>query len=511
MPCSPACVVYLSARTRGSLSAVAVLASRRLAEEVEPREAPRWFAHGEGPHRAVIVGADRAAPGEGLRGLARGDPHPGVVTGAVGARSPRVGLLLTGEGSERAGAGAALVAADPAFAQALRGALEGVGRSDLASMQADLRQWRDLRLGKVLLGALNLGLAAALRAAGVLPAAVCGHSVGEYVAAALAGSLSEQDAMRLLDDLGRRLADSSLRGGLVLVGGPIARVQALLAGLDEVGLAVDNADDWCALWGTPVGLERARERLRSAGLPTRGIPVSQPMHGPLVIALADEVAEFARSIPHAQPARPWVSTVTAALVSAVEARHWGQAMTRPVRFREAWAVARALPVDLWVELGPKPSLSLFVEEGAPVLAALDPRLDDRLAFARLLGWLWCGGVAHAAVPAQAEALSEVDLAEAAALLATLEPAVRPGLQADIRTFEAVIARVRAEAAAVLGVGDPEEVAVDQPLVAMGLDSLMAVDLRNRLSLYRGLRPTLSALLGDASVETIARGALGPGA
>ncbi|MCB9797022.1 MAG: amino acid adenylation domain-containing protein [Alphaproteobacteria bacterium] len=480
-------LAFLSAATPRGLR----VAAAWLLERAGPLDAATRLQAGEGRHRAVVVGADEEGLREGLRALASGEVHPGMALGEVGEVPPRVGFLLTGEGSERAGAGRGLCASDAVFAEAARAALQGVGHPELAGLDADLCQWRDLHLGKLLLGALDLGLAAALRARGVEPVVVCGHSVGEYPAAALAGSVDEADAMRLLDDLGRRLEESPVRGGMALARGASARVQALLAETPEVGLAVDNAPDWVALWGSPGGLQRGRERLREAGVSTRGMPVPRPMHGPLVAGIAEEVVRFARQLGHAPPARTWVSTVEAAPLTALDADYWGEAMTRPVRFREAWAAARALPVDLWVELGPKPGLSLFIEDDASVLAALDPRLDDAVAFARLLGWLWCHG----------QPLEEVEAArllEVPEFAEEIEEPEHPPLSAA-RLLELL----QAGAAGVLGLPEPGGVDVDQPLPAMGLDSLMAFELRNRVMSISGERLSVVDLLTAPGLRSVA--------
>ncbi|MCB9797900.1 MAG: acyltransferase domain-containing protein, partial [Alphaproteobacteria bacterium] len=451
---------------------------------------------GEGPRRAVAVGSSEAGLRGALRALSLGEAHPGVVTGLVGEAPPRVGFLLTGEGSERAAAGQVLLGADAAFAEAVRSGMAAVDRPALASLDADLRQWRDLHLGKLLLGALDLGLAAALRARGVQPSAVCGHSVGEYVAAALAGGVSTSDAMRLLDDLGRRLKQSEVLGGLALARGSSAEVQALLAETPEVGLAVDNAADWVALWGSPEGLARGRERLRAAGVSSRGIPVSRPMHGPLVAGIAEQVVASARQLEHAPPSLPWVSTVEAAPLAALDATYWGEAMTRPVRFREAWAVARALPVDLWVELGPKPGLSLFVEEGAPVLAALDPKLDDRAAFARLLGWLWC----HGQPLEEAEGAAELSWAAEAA------PTEAP--RATLPLPQA-LSLVLEETAALLG--RPLEPAdAERGLFELGVDSAGLLSLAEALGERCGVTLTMQELFRAGSLASVAQRLAGEG-
>ena len=438
---------------------------------------------GEGPVRAAIVGRDLTDLTEALDALAAGQEHPAVAQGTR-LETPRVGFLLTGEGSERAGAGAGLVAAHPAFAARVRSLLGSVGRDELADLSVGLDCWHARHESKLLLGALELGLVGLLADEGLTPSAVVGHSVGEYVAAAACGVLSHDDAMSLLDDLGRGLAALNTEGGLLLVRGERDVVEGALHGLAECWVAVDNAERWVGVSGTTAGLVTAREALSAVGLLTRSLRVGQPVHGPALATLAPTLAERAGRVTHRAPNCVWLSTVTGEAIAGADAAHWARALVSSVRFREAWAAAAALPVDLWVDLGPKAGLSLFTEGTTRVIAALDPRLDDASAWTRLLGWLWCHGAlehtTQTAIPLDAVPLSLTAEEEAD----TRRPEDHIATWAQMSATEQVdrlLSWVQRDVATVLRLTGPSAVAPDRPLLELGLDSLMAVELRNRLS------------------------------
>jgi acyl transferase domain-containing protein len=156
-------------------------------------------------HRAVVTGAGPAELLAGLAGLAAGRPAPGVLTGTPRpGGAGRVGFLFAGQGSQRAGMGAALHAASPVFAatfDAACGLLEaelGVPVAEVVLGGADDERAVQTLYAQPGLFGLQAGLVALLASCGITPGAVAGHSVGEVAAAYAAGVLSLEDACALV-------------------------------------------------------------------------------------------------------------------------------------------------------------------------------------------------------------------------------------------------------------------------------------------------------------------------
>ncbi|MEU5839987.1 type I polyketide synthase, partial [Streptomyces diacarni] len=159
-------------------------------------------------HRAVVTGADRGELVEGLRALARDETHPGVVCpGKAADASGRTAFLFSGQGSQRAGAGAGLYAVEPVFQAAVDEACRHLdpllGRSLAEIMFAEpgsepARLLDRTRYTQPALFALHLGLHRLLEHHGLTPDYLAGHSVGEISAAHCAGVFSLPDAARLI-------------------------------------------------------------------------------------------------------------------------------------------------------------------------------------------------------------------------------------------------------------------------------------------------------------------------
>ncbi|MEQ9332959.1 SDR family NAD(P)-dependent oxidoreductase, partial [Thalassobaculum sp.] len=172
-------------------------------------------------HRVAVAGRDAAAIAAALREAAPSD--------AVGA-PPRVGFVFTGQGAQYAGMATALHAAEPVFrdtvdriAEAMRGELDRPLLDILSGDRVD-------RTGHAqpALFAVGVGLAALYRSWGVEPAALLGHSVGEYAAACVAGSVALEDAARLIAVRGRLMDALPDGGAMAAVQSDVERVTAAI-------------------------------------------------------------------------------------------------------------------------------------------------------------------------------------------------------------------------------------------------------------------------------------------
>ncbi|GAA0280040.1 hypothetical protein GCM10010302_17240 [Streptomyces polychromogenes] len=385
----------LSARSEAALERSAAALSGALGER--PAGSLRDAAHSlqtgrrEFEWRRAVVARDTAEAAEALAVPAAGTAS-GSAAGAV--------FVFPGQGSGFPGMGAEAHAAEPVFREALEQALEA------------LRPWTDAPLRDLLLDpehpdlfdrtevaqpalfAFEYALASWWAAVGIRPAALVGHSVGEFTAAALAGVFTLADAARLVAARGRLMGRLPV-GAMLAVPLPEAEVRALLG--DDLDVAAVNAPDRCVVAGAPEAVERLRERLAATGVAARVLATRHAFHSRHVDSVLAEFTALAAGIPMRAPSLPVVSSVTGTWLTPEEAcspAYWSRQMREAVRFADALArCPKTVPV---LETGPggalAPAARRTLGAGRKVLAGVsrtEPgKAPDRLT---ALAALWTAG------------------------------------------------------------------------------------------------------------------------
>ncbi|PSR19546.1 hypothetical protein C8255_01910, partial [filamentous cyanobacterium CCP3] len=206
--------------------------------------------------------------------------------------------------------------------------------------------------------ALEYALAQLWIAWGIRPAAVMGHSVGEYVAACVAGVFSLEDGLRLMALRGRLMQTLPASGGMVAVFADADTVAAVLP--STVSLATLNGPDNTVIAGPQTDLETVIDDLHSQGIRTKPLQVSHAFHSALMDPILNVFEQSAQGINFHAPTLPLVSNLTGEFVGPdlpMDARYWRRHARQPVRFAEAIAALHAAGHTLFLEVGPHPVLS----------------------------------------------------------------------------------------------------------------------------------------------------------
>ncbi|WP_394828958.1 acyltransferase domain-containing protein [Pendulispora albinea] len=227
-----------------------------------------------------------------------------------------------------------------------------------------------------------------------------GYSLGEYVAACLAGVLSLQDALSLVARRAQWI-ESLPPGAMLAVMLPEANVVAMLG--PHLALSAVNGPEFCVVSGPPEAIARAERELGERRIATRRVHASYAYHSPMMAPIAPKVARLLEGYT-LKPARiPYVSNVTGALITAAQATdpaYWSAHLCKPVRFAESLG---ALPSPVLLEVGPGQTLSRLARSSAPTMGAriLLPSMRhdaDPDSDMTVLGKAIAGLLTHGALP-----------------------------------------------------------------------------------------------------------------
>nr|WP_257231509.1 type I polyketide synthase [Streptomyces sp. Rer75] len=330
-------------------------------------------------HRTVVLGADGAAPLTGLTDPA--GEHPAAISGAV--TDGRTGWMFTGQGSQRIGMGRELYGTFPVFKRTLDevcGFLDaelaggpgfGVSVREVlfaAEGSAEAALLDRTGYAQPSLFAVQVALVELLRSWGMGPDVVLGHSVGEFVAAYVAGVFGLGDAARLVAGRARLMQALPAGGAMAAVEGEEAEVSEILRGLPDsqrVAVAAVNGPTSVVVSGDEDAVERVMEVARERGRRVSRLRVSHAFHSPLMEPMLAEFADIAASITYRQPVLPAVSTVSGQLVGAADwatPEYWVRQIHEPVRFHRALETTTSEQgATRLLEIGPDPVLTALAQ------------------------------------------------------------------------------------------------------------------------------------------------------
>jgi len=365
LPISARSPEALAELARGLASALDPAAPHSIADVVQTLGTGRSHL----AERAAFVVDSVAAARAALSAFAAGERDVAAARGvAVPGQPPEVVFLYTGQGSQYPGMAREVYAASPVFREvidrcdAILGA-DAQGRtlkSVLWDEGGDTPAIHETAWTQPALFAVEYGLTQLWRSWGIEPAAVIGHSVGEYVAACVAEVFSLEDGLRLIAERGRLMQALPPGGTMAAVFAPAAEVEAAVRPLhDRVAIAAYNAADSVVISGEASSVESLLAEFARRNVQGHRLFVSLAAHSPLVAPALDAMARCAGSVTMRPPRIPVAWNVTGGVPlpgGAPDARYWQQHLREPVRFAEGLQALHRDGFRTFLEVGPHPTL-----------------------------------------------------------------------------------------------------------------------------------------------------------
>ncbi|HEY0190807.1 MAG TPA: amino acid adenylation domain-containing protein [Kofleriaceae bacterium] len=353
-------------------------------------------------HRRYVV-ADSAS--DAARLLATPEPARAGHR-ELGAELPALGFLCPGQGAQYPRMGWGLYHAEPAFRAAFDACcaiLEvhwGHDPRDLLFAEAPDALTPTSVLQPAIF-VLEYALARLWMSWGVTPTALIGHSIGEWVCAALAEVMSLADAIGLVVERGRRM-QAQPAGSMLSVRLAAAELSPRLPA--GVVIAAENAPGLCVASGPTEDIARLEAELTAQDITARRLVTSHAFHSPMMEPVIAPMAERLAQVALSPPKIPILSTVTARWLTDAEATsvdYWASHLRLPVKFGPAVAALLAESRRVLIEIGPRATMSALARQAAGAKRALPAAVPSLLdaadrepeAITAALGQVWAMGAA----------------------------------------------------------------------------------------------------------------------
>jgi len=426
----PAQLLVLSARSVAALDAAAVHLAGRLEEDpgMDLADAAWTLQTGRKAfeHRRIAVARDRegalaALRGPGIAGRRQGDGAP-----------PPVVFLFPGLGDQQVDTARDLYDSEPLFRETvdlcaqklapwlgadLREVMFAAGEPGAAraagpDLRAMLRREApeespaEARLRRTLFAqpacfVVEYALARLLISWGIEPQAMIGYSLGEYVAAAVSGALSLDDALELVARRAR-LIEELPAGAMLAIPLPEAEVRPLLS--QELSLSATNGPHFCVAGGSEGAIGELERRLAERGASCLRLRTTHAFHSAMMEPAVEPLTALARKVAVGAPRIPYLSNVTGSWITAgdlADPGYWARHMRSTVRFAEGIGELLREPERVFLEVGPGATLGTLVKQhpaaaaervAVPTLRRAGEGGSDLDLLLEAVGRLWIAGV-----------------------------------------------------------------------------------------------------------------------
>ena len=361
-------------------------------------------------HRLAVVGRSLTQMRSSLGAFAAGETVE-LVKGEVTSKRPKIAFLFTGQGAQYVGMGKQLYQTQPTFQAAIDRCAE------------ILQPYLDQPLLKVLypesgngsdnspiplhetaytqpaLFAIEYALFKLWLSWGIKPTVVMGHSVGELVAACVAGVFSLEDGLKLIAERGRLMQALPADGDMVAVLASLSQVLEIINDA-SVAIAAVNGPQSVVISGKRDSLEAVVASFKAQGIKTKRLNVSHAFHSPLMEPMLPAFERVAAEVTYSSPSLKLISNLTGEVATGEIAtpQYWCRHIRQPVRFATSIKNLHQQGYQVFVEIGPKPILLGMARQCVSAsgesawLPSLRPGSEDWQTLLESLAQLYVRGV-----------------------------------------------------------------------------------------------------------------------
>ncbi len=516
-------------------------------------------------HRLSVLAENVQQLQERLSALAQGKPVYEAMRGSGRAnKRAKIAFLFTGQGSQYAGMGRVLYETQPTFkkaldrcSQILNSYLEKPLLSVLFPTDENSELIHETAYTQPALFAIEYALAQLWRSWGIEPDYLIGHSVGEYVAACIANVFSLEDGLKLIATRGKLMSTLPHDGDMaVIFADQSTAAKAIESYRKEISIAGINGPNNIVISGKKTAITTIVEKLQSEGIECRALKVSHAFHSPLMEPILDEFETVASEVRYQSPALPLISNVTGKIVDAsaiADASYWRRHIREAVQFYAGMKTLAEQGCEIFIEPGPNPVLigmgrRCLPDANALWLPSLKQGQNDWQVLLNGLGQLYVNGIEvdwagfdrdyHRQLvplpnyPFQRErywvegsisgrpllraTAPDQGTAEDVEFHADTTPSETQVVQTDSPlTREAILnaepeqrlnllqSYLKKELAQVMGL-NVNRIDINQPVNYLGLDSIMAIELKNKIEKQLEVDYPIASLLEAPNIVQISQ-------